>query len=91
MKNLDVFLIFLFVRLASVYLVQTYFVPDEYWQSLEVGHNLAFGYGYLSWEWVKGIRSYLPPLVIAVFYKALEVVKLDIPELLVSFPVYIIQ
>lgn len=84
MKHLDVFLIFLFVRLASIYLVQTFFVPDEYWQSLEVAHNLGFGYGYLSWEWTKGIRSYLPPLFIAAFYKILEAVQLDTAELLVS-------
>ena len=39
------------VRVASVFLVQTNFVPDEYWQSVEVAHESAFGYGHLTWEW----------------------------------------
>jgi hypothetical protein len=31
-------------RLVNCSLVQTSFVPDEYWQSLEVSHYMAFGY-----------------------------------------------
>lgn len=31
------------VRVASVFVVQTFFSPDEYWQSLEVGHKITFG------------------------------------------------
>lgn len=77
MKNLDVFIFFLVVRIASVFIVQTYFVPDEYWQSLEVAHNLVFKYGHLTWEWTKGIRSYIPPLVIAAVYKILQLLDLD--------------
>lgn len=79
----EVFLIFLFVRLASVYFVQTYFVPDEYWQSLEVSHNLVFKYGHLTWEWYHGIRSYIPPLIIAGYYKILEAIGMDTAVLLV--------
>lgn len=80
---MEVFLIFLIIRLASVYLIQTFFVPDEYWQSLEVAHNLAFKYGYLTWEWHKGIRSYIPPLIIAGYYKLLELIGIDFLPLLV--------
>lgn len=40
---LKVLLLFLLFRIASVFLVKTFFVPDEYWQSLEVGHKLVFG------------------------------------------------
>lgn len=29
----------------------TFFQPDEYWQSLEVAHVYVFGYGYKTWEW----------------------------------------
>ncbi|CAG9863628.1 unnamed protein product [Phyllotreta striolata] len=86
MKNLDVFFLFLLVRLASVYFVQTFYVPDEYWQSLEVAHNLVFKYGYLTWEWSKGIRSYIPPLIIAGLYKFLQVVGLDSPQALIYSP-----
>lgn len=32
------------VRLASAVLNQTAFVPDEYWQSLEIAHRMVFGY-----------------------------------------------
>lgn len=43
MGALKIFLVFLVVRLLSVFLVTTFFVPDEYWQSLEVAHKLVFG------------------------------------------------
>lgn len=31
-------------RLLNCFLVQTSFVPDEYWQSLEVSHFMVFKY-----------------------------------------------
>lgn len=31
-------------RLLNCFLVQTSFVPDEYWQSLEVSHHMVFKY-----------------------------------------------
>lgn len=31
-------------RLINCFLVQTNFVPDEYWQSLEVSHHMVFKY-----------------------------------------------
>ena len=43
-------------RVANAAIVQTSYVPDEYWQSLEVAHRIAFGLdtaAYLS----------LPPLL----------------------------
>lgn len=83
MGNLDVIVIFLVVRLLSVFLVQTYFVADEYWQCLEVAHKIVFGYGYLTWEWTKGIRSYVHPLIVALIYKVLDVFTADYPNLLV--------
>ncbi|XP_055545712.1 GPI mannosyltransferase 3 [Wyeomyia smithii] len=81
-----VLLFFVALRLASVFLVRTWYVPDEYWQSLEVAHRLVFGYGHLTWEWTKGIRSYVYPSVIALLYKLLALVKLDTVELLVLLP-----
>uniref|UniRef100_A0A6P4ELS6 Mannosyltransferase n=1 Tax=Drosophila rhopaloa TaxID=1041015 RepID=A0A6P4ELS6_DRORH len=86
MRLLYVFLPILAVRLASVFVVQTYYVPDEYWQSLEVAHKLTFGYGYLTWEWVQGIRSYVYPLLIAGLYKILALLQLDSAHLLVLLP-----
>ncbi|XP_055612590.1 GPI mannosyltransferase 3-like isoform X2 [Uranotaenia lowii] len=77
---------FIALRLASVYLVRTWYVPDEYWQSLEVAHRIAFGYGHLTWEWTQGIRSYLYPSLIAGLYKLLALVQYDQVELLVLLP-----
>ncbi|WJZ98450.1 hypothetical protein VitviT2T_016971 [Vitis vinifera] len=67
------------VRMANSLLVQTYFNPDEHWQALEVAHSIAFGYGHLTWEWKKGIRSYLHPMVFASLYKVLALCHLDTP------------
>lgn len=83
-SNTRFFLIFLAVRLTSVFFVQTWYVPDEYWQSLEVAHNMVFGYGHKTWEWTAGIRSYIPPLLIAIIYKLLALINFDTVNLLVS-------
>lgn len=80
---MKVFIQFLLIRLASVYFVQTFFVPDEYWQSLEVAHKLAFNFGHLTWEWHQGIRSYIPPLIISGFYKLMEFLRVDYVSVLV--------
>lgn len=84
MDNWDVVAIFLIVRLSSVFVVQTYFVADEYWQCLEVAHKIVFGYGYLTWEWTQGIRSYVYPLFTAFLYNILRILGLDNPTLLVT-------
>lgn len=81
-----VFALFLLIRLLSVYVVKTWYVPDEYWQSLEVAHRLTFGYGYLTWEWSKGIRNYMYPLSIAAVYRTLDWFGLDKVEYLVFAP-----
>ncbi|PWN25469.1 hypothetical protein BDZ90DRAFT_233922 [Jaminaea rosea] len=49
----------LFLALVS----RGFFQPDEYWQSLEVAHRIAYGYGYTTWEWkAQGdTASGLPP------------------------------
>lgn len=73
------------VRLSSVFLVQTWFVPDEYWQSLEVAHYLTFGYGYLTWEWFEGIRSLIYPGAIAICYKLITLLGFELRILLVIY------
>lgn len=100
-------------RLVNSILIQTYFNPDEHWQSLEVAHHVVFGYmhcviptscfkissylllylfndwfdwiryGHLTWEWKKGIRSYLHPLIFAFLYKVMAFLHLDIPLIMV--------
>uniref|UniRef100_A0A7N0TYA1 Mannosyltransferase n=1 Tax=Kalanchoe fedtschenkoi TaxID=63787 RepID=A0A7N0TYA1_KALFE len=74
-----VFVLCLVFRVVNSLLVQTYFNPDEHWQALEVAHRVTFGYGHLTWEWKKGLRSYLHPLVFALLYKLLELCHLDTP------------
>ncbi|RVE46326.1 hypothetical protein evm_009045 [Chilo suppressalis] len=58
----------------------------EYWQTLEVAHKQVFGYGSLTWEWEKGIRSYLYPALVSVLYSVLKFTGLDYPEALVILP-----
>lgn len=60
-----------------VYIVQTWYVPDEYWQSVEVAHKNVFGYGHLTWEWTRGIRSYIYPAFLASVFSALKYFHLD--------------
>nr|XP_034836369.1 GPI mannosyltransferase 3 [Maniola hyperantus] len=86
LKPAQVLAVIAAVRLLSVFLVQTWFVPDEYWQTLEVAHKQAFGYGVLTWEWQKGIRSYLYPSVVAVLYSILKFTGLDYPEAVIFVP-----
>lgn len=73
-------------RLTSVMLVQTAHVADEYWQSLEVAHYLAFGYGHLTWEWTAKIRSYIYPFLISILYRVLAIFSLDFTSFLIVLP-----
>ncbi|XP_060734382.1 GPI mannosyltransferase 3 [Tachysurus vachellii] len=73
-------------RLINCLLVQTSFVPDEYWQSLEVSHRMVFRYGYETWEWKAGIRGYSYPLLFAGIYKLLQLLHSDTPQLLILLP-----
>ncbi len=41
------------------------FYPDEIFQTLELAHRLAFGYGVISWEWRTGVRSWVFPALLA--------------------------
>ncbi|KAI3709197.1 hypothetical protein L2E82_38956 [Cichorium intybus] len=81
-----IFLICLIFRITNSLFVQTYFNPDEHWQALEVAHRITFGYGHLTWEWTKGIRSYLHPMLFAVLYKLLSILHLDTPLSMIKAP-----
>ncbi|CAI5441996.1 unnamed protein product [Caenorhabditis angaria] len=70
-------LVFLSIfRLASVYIVSSWFVPDEIYQSSEVAHNLVYGTGHLSWEWRASLRSYFHPALIAAIYQLINYIGL---------------
>lgn len=86
MTPLPLFL-FLYIfsfRLVCALALQTYFSPDEYWQSLEVAHSMVFGYGHLTWEWHEKIRGILHPLIFAALYKVLKALSLDYPLVIVK-------
>ncbi|XP_039413287.1 GPI mannosyltransferase 3 isoform X1 [Corvus cornix cornix] len=74
------------LRTFNCFLVQTSFVPDEYWQSLEVAHRMVFNYGYLTWEWTSSLRGYSYPLIFASMYKALQLLAKDNVQLLIWVP-----
>ena len=77
-------LLFLFVyRVGSAVLLATSFNPDEYWQGLEPAHNAVFKYGYLTWEWREGLRSYMHPMLYIGMYEILRLTGLDTTSLLV--------
>ncbi|PRQ37646.1 putative hexosyltransferase [Rosa chinensis] len=82
----NIYLFCLAFRMLNALLVQTYFNPDEHWQALEVAHRITFGFGHLTWEWKKGIRSYLHPLLFAFLYKVLALLGLDTPWFMVKAP-----
>ena len=42
------FAVIFLLRFWNATLVTTWFVPDEFWQSLEVAHNKAFGYPFMQ-------------------------------------------
>ncbi|XP_028562723.2 GPI alpha-1,2-mannosyltransferase 3 isoform X1 [Podarcis muralis] len=85
-ENIYLCLFTITVRLLNCFLVQTSFVPDEYWQSLEVAHHMVFNYGYLTWEWTEGLRSHLYPLLFASIYKVLHLLDKDDVQLLIWLP-----
>lgn len=76
----------------SIFLIfpQTYFQPDEFWQSLEPAHNYVFGYGYLTWEWRDlpdggRLRGWLWPSFFIGVYRVLQWFGLDDTFLLVRW------
>lgn len=86
MRAVHVWLLLLAFRLLGVVLVQSWFVPDEVYQSTEVAHRAVFGTGHLSWEWKYGLRSPLHPAVFAVIFKALKRLGLDSHAAIVNAP-----
>ena len=79
------------IRLINSFTIQTFFQPDEFFQSLEPAHKLVFGYGYITWEWQNGLRSSIHPLLYAMGYKMASylpdnhAVILAIPKIIGAF------
>jgi phosphatidylinositol glycan class B len=64
---LEIFVV-LFFRILNSLAVATYFDPDEHYQSHEIAYLSVHGSGYKSWEWRVGLRSFLHPALLAIFY-----------------------
>lgn len=73
-------------RVFNAFAVRTYFNADEYWQALEVAHRMVFGYGYVTWEWTRGLRGFTHPLIFASVYKVAAMLGLDTVPVLVWSP-----
>lgn len=63
------------LRILIAVFTRTFFQPDEYFQSLEPAHDIVFGYGSLTWEWLsnKPIRSIVYPALNVPIYWLLKV------------------
>ncbi|XP_075753401.1 GPI alpha-1,2-mannosyltransferase 3 [Pelodiscus sinensis] len=85
-ENIYLVLFTITLRVLNCFLVQTSFVPDEYWQSLEVAHHMVFNYGFLTWEWAEGLRGYSYPLFFATIYRVLQLLAKDDVQLLIWIP-----
>ncbi|KAK2717621.1 GPI mannosyltransferase 3-like [Artemia franciscana] len=77
---------FVLFRCFGAFFIKTYFNPDEYYQSMEMAHRLAFGYGVITWDWNFGVRTYFYPLVISIAYRILGYFRVDYPYLLTLVP-----
>jgi GPI mannosyltransferase 3 len=56
--------------------------PDEVYQSVEQAHRLAFGYGFIPWEFQDGARSWLFPGALGLLWKVGRLGGLSEPALL---------
>jgi phosphatidylinositol glycan class B len=54
--------------------------PDEVYQALEPAHYIAFGKGWLSWEWEHGLRNWALPGALAGLLKLAAWAGIDDPQ-----------
>lgn len=74
-----------FLRTLNAIFLRTYFDPDEYWQTIEVAHHAIFGYGWLSWEWIIGLRSILSVIPFIAYFQVIQLFALDSDITIVIF------
>lgn len=67
------------LRAAAIFLLPSENFPDEIFQVFEQAHRIAFGYGIVPWEFVDGIRSYVPVYAFAGLFSAVSTIS-DRPE-----------
>ena len=71
----------LVVRVVASFLIDSIHHPDEIYQYLEQGHRLAFGYGFIPWEFIYGVRSWLIPGTISGLLSVASEIGFDQPAL----------
>jgi len=60
------------LRMAVAIVFPGFEHPDEIYQVLEQAHRLAFGNGFIPWEFDEGVRSYFWPGLLAGIFRAAE-------------------
>lgn len=61
-------------------------VPTNPIRRVKVEILLLCSYGHLTWEWAAGLRSYLHPLLYAIYYYVLKITKTDFRFLIFKGP-----
>lgn len=69
------------MRLFVSFAFDPFLDPEETFLYLEQGHRLAFGYGFIPWEYVYGYRNWIIPGTIAGILLGSSAIGLDQPEL----------
>jgi hypothetical protein len=62
---LGILLLGLFLRIGAAIRFPNTFHADEIFQTQEPAHRLAYGYGIITWEWRRGVRSWVYPAFLA--------------------------
>lgn len=75
-----IFLVAIAMRILRAQLPDDTFYADDVFQILEPAHRLAFGYGYVPWEFVAGVRNWLLPGLLALILGGLNSIGLGQPE-----------
>jgi hypothetical protein len=69
-----ILLLALAARLAAYRFIDGFVWPDEFFQTLEPAHYVAFGTGLLPWEWDTGIRPWAVPWAYAALFRFVDLV-----------------
>jgi len=72
-----IFFALLCIRIFNALTIQTFFQPDEYYQSLEPAWKSIFKYGEMTWEWREAIRGFLYPSLFATLWWILKALGVE--------------
>lgn len=75
-----IFLVAIVLRILRAQLPDDTVYADDVFQILEPAHRLVFGYGYVAWEYVAGIRNWVLPGAVALILGSLDRIGIDQPE-----------